>query len=174
MRGVLLGGQRQVEGGQRRGIAALEEGFRRAAAHAGIGTHQGERADGGLDDAAQPVVDPDAIEFGFRSAAGGLAGDGLGQGKLVAVGLADEHEIVGLADIELAGGQGLEDRRSALLARGGQRADRGLAVAEAAGGEGAHESRQIGGEGRGGDQPRGQHRGQRRQQHRKRTQEKHD
>ena len=47
------------------GVAALEERFGGAPAHAGIGAHQGERADGRLDDAAQAVVDPDAVELGF-------------------------------------------------------------------------------------------------------------
>ena len=79
------------------------------------------------------------------AAAGRLAGDRLGQRELVAVGLADEHEIVGLADIELARGQRLENGGGAGVARCRQRAHRGLAIAETAGGEVAHERRQVGG-----------------------------
>ena len=99
------------------------------------------------------------------AAARRLAGDGFAQRQLVAVGLADDHELVGCADIELAGRQGLEDRRGARLARGRQRADRRLALAEIAGGEIADEGGEIGGQGPAGHQQRGQ----RRQQHDERT-----
>ncbi len=166
---ILLAGQRLLEGGQRGGVASLEEGFGGAPAHGGVGAHQGERADGRLDDAAQPVVDPHAVEVGFGSAAGRLAGDRLGQGELVAVGPADEDKIVGLANVELARGQRLQNGGGAGIARYCQRAYRGLAIAETAGGEVAHERRKVGGPGRHGDQRRGQ----RRQQHCGQTQEEH-
>ena len=90
--------------------------------------------------------------------AGRLAGDRLGERELVAVGLADDHDVVGLADIELACRQRLEDGRGARFAGGDQLADRLLALAEAAGGEVGHEGRKIGSPGRRGDHHRGQRR----------------
>src|SRR5262249_7571205 len=79
---------------------ALDQRLGRLAAVLGVGAHQGERADGGLDPAAQAVVHPHALELGLGCAARRLAGDGVLKGELIAVRLADDHRFVGLADIE--------------------------------------------------------------------------
>src|SRR5258708_23906276 len=116
---------------QRRGIRALEQRVRRIAAYPGIGAHQGERADRGLDDAAQTVIDPHAVEPGLGSRAGRLAGDRLGQGKLVTVGLADPHEVVRGAEIELTSPLSLQMWRRACLTLCRGRADLRLAIGAA-------------------------------------------
>ena len=124
--------------------------------------------DGRLDGAAQAVVDPDAVEVVFGRAAGRLAGDGLGQRELVAVGPADDHELVGRCG-HRAGRRPAPRRIGAARAspEAASARDRRLAIAEAAGGQVATTSAaRSAAAGRAGDQRRGQ----RRQQHREQTQ----
>ena len=154
---VLFDGKRLVEGRQGRRIPTLEEGVGSAEPDPGIGAHQGERTDRGLDRAAQAVVDAHTLEVGFDGATGRLAGDRFAQRQPVAVDLADDRELVGSADVELAGPQGFEDRRGALFARSRQRGYRRLALAQTAGGEIPDEGREVGRECRSGQCQRCQH-----------------
>jgi hypothetical protein len=92
------------------------------------------------------------------------------QGAAGFVGLADDHELVGAADIELARRERFEDRRRACLARGRERGDRRLAFAETASGEIGDEGSEVGGESNACQQERSQ----RRQEHDDRTRVGHD
>src|SRR5207248_4577150 len=115
------------------------------AAYPWIGAHQRQRADGGFEDAAQAVVDAHPLELGLGRDARRLAGDGVAQLELVAVGLADDDGLVRAANVELPRAQRFENGSGPYLARCGESSNCSLAVAKSACREAGYEPCQGGG-----------------------------
>ena len=122
-RRVLLGGKRGVEERDGIGVAALEDGFGGCPPRRRVRAHQRERAERGADAAAELVVDLDLLDGVARRLAGVGLGDRVDELVAVAGFLGDEDGAVGLARVEIAGGERIENRGGGRVAGGGDRRD---------------------------------------------------
>ena len=76
---VLFRGERLVQGRERGGVARFEHRLRGVVALVRVRRHQREAAKGGIDYAAQPVIDDDGIDVVGRRGGERLAGGGVEQ-----------------------------------------------------------------------------------------------
>ncbi len=129
---VLFRRDRFVERRQCAGGARLEHRLRRVVAPVGIGSHQRQRADGGVHHAAQAVVETDIVDVVGGRAFRRLAGFGVEQ--FVVLGLDIDLLVLG-AELQPAVLQRLDHRAGERAAACGDRLDRVAGVAEIVGGE---------------------------------------
>ena len=112
----------------------------------GVRAEERELAHGGVDLAAQPIVDANLVDGVAIDLAQWRMIDGIEQLELVARFLGDDHLVVG-GGIENAVGQGLERGGGAGVAQRSQRVDRGDLALEVIGAELIDELAQIRGTG---------------------------
>ena len=121
-----------LERRQRALVARFEHRLRRVQPLGRVGRHQRQRAERGVDAAAQPVVDADSVEIGRRIAGDRLSGRGVGQ---LAVVVLDVDRLALGAEHEMAVLQGADDGFRPRAAARGDGADAVIGVVEIVGGE---------------------------------------
>jgi hypothetical protein len=126
--GVLLGRQCLLDGGECPGLGVDEDRVGGGQPLGGIGAHHGERAERGIEGAADAVVDPDRLgAAGLRGRAGGCLAH-------AAVGLLDQEDLVGTGQ-EPAVGHRLQHSGGTRVGGCRQHLDAGLDLLELGRGE---------------------------------------